>query len=392
MKTIEKRLSLFSAAALLLLGGCIHNAGAQVLESALLKNAPDTYTVKKGDTLWGISGRFLAAPAQWPAIWKMNRSAIVNPDLIYPGDQLALVRGPNGASLSIMRSGSLLSSVENNGVVRLSPKMRDEEDAMQAIPAIPYEAIGPFLRSGLVVSATELENAPIILATEEGRINLGAGGKAYASVPESINAIGKSFEIYHPGVEIVDPVTNEILGYEAVRVGAAHLTKAATASRPATIRIDSSVQEIGLGDKLQPVMTVTSTNFIPHPADPAIHGRVVKLRDNINTQSKKKVEDNEAQFETESGPLSIVLLSQGTAAGLEAGNVLTLRKASKVLNKRNTFGFDAGDRVKNIKTTLPEEDYGQVMVFRTFERVSYAIVLKTDLSVNVGDEFGASKE
>ena len=153
---------------LILLLGPLGSAFAASSED-LQETAPDTYTVVRGDTLWGISARFLKQPWRWPELWKMNQDQIRNPHLIYPGDVIVLDRSAREARLRLVQSGT----------VKLSPRVRVEPLAAQAVPSISPAAIAPFLSKPLVVGQDELASAPRIVATQESRVALGTGDIAY---------------------------------------------------------------------------------------------------------------------------------------------------------------------------------------------------------------------
>src|SRR4051812_48328619 len=162
-------------------------AGGKVTQADLQADAPDKYTVVKGDTLWGISGKFLKDPWKWPQVWNLNRDQIKDPHWIYPGDVIKLDR--NGPSLSVNSrdgvgadgnvgpsGGTSAEAVAN--VVKLDPRIRTEP-LEEAIPSIPGNAIGPFLTRPLIAEAGALQVAPQILAVEENRVLIGAGDAAY---------------------------------------------------------------------------------------------------------------------------------------------------------------------------------------------------------------------
>ena len=176
-------------------------AGALAASSEdLRQNAPDSYTVQRGDTLWGISGRFLKEPWRWPEIWKMNQDQIRNPHLIYPGDVIVLDRSGRDVQLRLSRN-----------TVRLSPKVRVEPLAAKAVPTISPADIEPFLSKPLVVGANELDSAARIIATDEDRVALGAGDVAY--VEGVTKEQGAAWSIYRRGDPLIDPDTDETLRY-----------------------------------------------------------------------------------------------------------------------------------------------------------------------------------
>jgi hypothetical protein len=310
----------------------------------LQDSAPDRYTVVKGDTLWGIAGRFLQDPWKWPQIWKMNRQEIRNPHRIYPGDVIVLDR--SGPSLR------LLSAVRPT--VKLSPQVRTEPTD-HSIPSISPSDIGPFLSQPLVIEENGLEQAPRIVSAEESRVMLGAGNIAYV---EGIkDGAATHWQIYRPGQALVDPDTKEVLGYQAIYLGNAALVRPGT---PATIRITKSTEEINVGDRLVPAPPVSFPSYVPHAPENPVSGRIVAALGGM------------AEF----GQNAIVAINKGNRDHIEVGHVLAL--------------YRAGETVKSSaspegKVTLPSERYGLVFVFRTFDKVSYALVVHTSRPVKLQD-------
>lgn len=310
----------------------------------LQDNAPDRYTVVKGDTLWGISGRFLKDPWKWPQLWKMNRKEIRNPHRIYPGDVLVLDR--NGPFLRLVRT--------ERPTVKLSPRVR-VEDAGQAIPGISPADIGPFLSQPLVIEENGLDKAPRIIRTEEGRVILGAGNTAYVEgiKPED----GDHWQIYRPGQALVDPDTNEVLGYQAIYLGNAQVIRE---GEPATIRITQSTEEINVGDRLVQAPPVGFPSYVPHAPEGQVKGRIVAALGGI------------AEF----GQNAIIAINQGSREQMEVGHVLALYRAGETVKAQ----LDSKDTL-----TLPDERYGLAFVFRTFDKVSYALVVRTNRPVQLLD-------
>lgn len=310
----------------------------------LQDNAPDRYTVVKGDTLWSISGRFLKDPWKWPQLWKMNRKEIKNPHRIYPGDVLVLDR--NGPSLRVISA--------ERPTVKLSPRVRAEQSD-QSIPSISPADIGPFLSQPLVIEENGLDKAPRIISTEEGRVVLGAGNTAYVEgiKPED----GDNWQIYRPGKALVDPETKEILGYQAIYLGNAQLTRDGT---PATVRITKSTEEINVGDRLVPAPPVAFPSYVPHAPEGQVKGRIVTALGGI------------AEF----GQNAIVAINKGNRDQIEVGHVLALYRAGETVKSESA---------PDGKLTLPNERYGLVFVFRTFDKVSYALVVRTNRPVVLND-------
>ncbi len=339
-------------------------------------DAPDRYTVRKGDTLWGISGKFFKEPWRWPEIWRLNKDEIRNPHLIYPGDVVVFDRA----------SGRLT-------IQRLEPRVREEKLAGEAIPSIPPRLIEPFLTRPLVIEFGGLDNAPEIVATELGRYNVGQGGKVYA------NGISKSNEelwfVYRQGQPIIDPDTDRTLGFEAVNLGIARVTKR---GEPSTLVITSGNREITRGDRLVAVGPSVVFNYIPRKPDRMIDARVSRISDSeFDTRTEVygdtvrgedpwayAAEDKVGTFRREAGPLQIVILNKGMADGVELGNVLALYRSVTLSYDKSVGPFYMGKpRPENV--TLPEERYGLVFVFRTFQHVSFALVVQASEPVTPRD-------
>jgi len=335
-------------------------------------DAPDRYTVRKGDTLWGISSRFLKEPWQWPHVWRLNSQQIRNPHLIYPGDVIVFDRA----------TGTL--SIE-----RASPRVREERLAGEAIPSIPPRIIEPFLTQPLVVEPDGLKNAPEIVATELGRYNVGQGNRVYAEgISESTEPL---WFMYRQGRAIVDPDTKRTLGFEATNLGTARVTKR---GHPSTLDIVKSTREVSEGDRLVAVGPTRVVNYVPHKPATNIDARVVMISDGESDtrsdiygaeQANYLQDDSQVgSFRREAGPLQVVILNKGAKDGLELGHVLALYRSFVVRNDRSIGAFYMGEPRKP-DVTLPENRYGLLFVFRTFENVSFALVVHASEPVTPRD-------
>lgn len=387
---IIKRYALLSMGAAVIMMTLSGKALADVSPDDVHHNAPKEYVVKKGDTLWTISGKFLKSPRFWPAIWNMNRETIKDPHWIYPGDVIEMRVVDGRVSLSIRRFGNDGKVArESDDMVIWSPAKRYEESDKKAIATIPQDAIGPFLRKELIIASDDLALSPTIVAIEEGRMNLAAGGKAYVDVRGATIANDRVFDVFRNSVPVLDIDGVTVLGHEASYLGSAHVTRqpANGGTGPATIKIDTSVQEIGLGDRLMPVNVGAVSEFIPHEAEKKIDGHVLKLREGqISLSQTRSSVGFEKVYQDEAGPLSIVLLNRGSIHGVEQGHVLRLSRSSKTIIAKNSLGLSNGSWVAP-PTVIPEETYGEMMVFKVFDGLSYAIVLKGSTPVNAGDSF-----
>ena len=370
----------------------------RVTQADLQPDAPDQYTVVKGDTLWGISGRFLKDPWKWPQIWQMNQDQIRNPHRIYPGDVIRLDRSGGDPRLTLNAAGGTGAADASANVVKMDPRVR-VEPLETSIPTIPGAAIAPFLARSLIIEADGLNTAPAILATEEERVVIGAGDTAYADRISSNDTL--NWQIYRPGTPIRDLDTNEILGYEAKYIGDARVRKF---GNPTTLHVLKARQEVNRGDRLQPAREVVLPNYVPHAPSTQIQGRVLAVDGGVS----------------EFGQWQIVTLNRGTRDGISVGHVFaTARKGSVVSVSRdgdfygglrrmvgmdvhvtpvpvvpdpprNTAPVDdpkAGVAIETGPLTLPNERTGVLLVFRAFDRISYGIVMRATRPMFVGDLF-----
>ena len=335
-------------------------AQAGVPLSDLSPNAPDSHTVRPGDTLWGISGMFLKSAWRWPELWGMNLNEIRNPHLIYPGQTLVLEKVDGRARLRL--AGNTGGAPTNT--VRLSPRVRSELLDNGAIAAIPLNLIGPFLTEAAVFNANELDTAPRVVATQEGRVMVSRGETAYVR-----GELGgaRDFRLFRQLVPLVDPLTKEVLGYEGRFVGTAEVTRPADTSSavivPATFRVTSTRLEAIVGDRLSPVPQQELVAYVPRaPANP-IDGRIVSIYgDGLRA-----------------GQNQVVSINKGQRDGMQRGHVLALWRS----------GQGAVDTTSGGKTLikLPDERHGLLFVFRVFDRVSYALILNVQDPVRSGDRF-----
>ena len=314
----------------------------------LVDNPPDQHVVVRGDTLWGISGKFLKEPWRWPEIWNMNREQIRNPHLIYPGQVVYLDRSSNSPRL---RLGKPVS-----GTDKLSPQIYSES-SQKAIPSIPPNIIEPFLSQPLVVDEGQLDNVPRIVAGPEYRGMMGNGDPAFATGIADASVL--RWNIFRPGKPLIDPDNGQTIGYEAFFLGNARLVQA---GEPAALQIVTAKEEIMRGDRLMPAPPPNIISYVPHRADVEVAGRVMTIYGGVN----------------EGGKASVVSLNRGTNDGLEVGHVLGL------FRNRISQAIDQ-DTMQRVDTPIPEERYALVFVFRVFSKVSYALVLESSRPVTIGD-------
>ena len=341
-------------------------AQAGVPLSDLAPNAPDSHTVQRGDTLWGISGLFLKTPWRWPELWGMNLEQIRNPHLIYPGQVLVLEKIDGRARLRLAQGPA---GQAPTNTVRLSPRVRSELLDNGAIAAIPLNLIGPFLNEAMVFESNELESAPRIVATQEGRVMVSRGETAYV---RGDLAGARDFRLFRQLRPLLDPLTREVLGYEGRFVGTAEFVRAgdmvAGASGknvvvPATFTVTSTRLEAGVGDRLSPVPQQELVAYVPHPPTAPVDGRIVSIYGEG----------------LRAGQNQVVALNRGKRDGIERGHVLALWRAG-----REAVDTTGAERVA---MRLPDEQHGLLFVFRVFERVSYALILSVREPVSAGDRF-----
>ncbi|MFP5409505.1 MAG: LysM peptidoglycan-binding domain-containing protein [Gammaproteobacteria bacterium] len=363
----------------------------------LQDNAPDRYVVVKGDTLWDISGKFLKDPWRWPQIWNLNREEIKNPHWIYPGDLIVLDRSGAEPRLKLVRG-------DQNGLptVKVSPGVRTTEIARDAIPAIPIRVIHPFLSQPRVVPQDAFNDAPYILGTNAERVILGAGDDAFATGGK---AGVTNWNVLRPGKALKDPETGEVLGQEVEYLGDA---RTLVEGAPQKIRITQSAQEILPKDKLLEAVDTTTFEYAPRAPGQTINGRIISAYGGMS----------------DSGRYQTVVLNRGSRDGLEPGHVLAVyREGQAVAMTRDEAdrmtwvnekakGVPEGaawlyndvrclkpegkvtyDQAADLRSTfrstclttrsenavkLPDARSGLLMVYRVYERVSYALIMQSD--------------
>jgi hypothetical protein len=338
-------------------------AQAGVPLADLAPNAPDTYTVKRGDTLWDISKLFLRSPWRWPELWGMNLEQIRNPHLIFPGQVLVLEKVDGRARLR------LADGERPSDTVKLSPRVRSEPLGDGAIPAVPLHLIAPFLNEAVVFNTDELALAPRVVAAQESRVLMGRGDTAYV-----IGDLGdrRDWRVFREAKPLRDPTTKEILGYEARYLGTAEYVRAGETATdaggkphvvPASFVITSIREEVGLGDRLAPVPPREFASYVPHAPAKPIAGQIVSIYGEALT----------------AGQNQIVALNRGASDGLERGHVLALWRDGE-------WTVDKTDP-KRPTLKLPDERHGMLFVFSAFDRVSYALILNVQQPVKAGDRF-----
>ncbi|HEY4542252.1 MAG TPA: LysM peptidoglycan-binding domain-containing protein [Noviherbaspirillum sp.] len=339
--------------------------GAQTARCSFRADAPDQHTVVRGDTLWDISGRFLQRPWCWPQVWGMNRNQIHDPHWIYPGQIVYFNRSTGRLQLDKPGTGS-----DGRGMptVKLSPQIRTEGLARDAIPAIPAHAIEPFLSQPLAVGENELQGAARIVATQEDRVLLGKGDIAYVVGDLQGHS---DFQVFRPGGPLKDPQTGEILAYEAIYLGTAKVERPAQAQDEAhVLRVVSLQQEMGVGDRLLPTPPTPLLNYVPHPPAQPVEAQIMSIYGGVS----------------QAGQNQIVSINRGSKHGVERANVLTLHRFGGVVADRGEMrnsGWFGRPEPKMVR--LPDHEYGSLFVFRVFDNISYGLVMQVSDSVKIGD-------
>jgi LysM repeat protein len=318
-------------------------------------NAPKSYTVKRGDTLWGIASMFLKDPWLWPEVWYINPK-VANPHLIYPGDVLTLAYAGNGSPQIRLQQG---------GPARLDPRLRSSPlDA--AIPTIPYSSIAAFLSRPTVVTQDQLKSAPYVLAFREEHLVGGSGHEIYV---RDLNAgANERFTVVHIGDELRDPDDGKVVGYEGIYTATALVSKP---GNPAKAVLTDTARETLTGDKLIATDTDVPVNFRLRAPQNDIHGSIIDVID--STQAI--------------GQYDVVVINRGKRHGVDAGVILAVDQAGAIVTDRDSgkgwshvFGTSFDPKVK-----LPDERGGTLLVFKSFDRVSYALVVGALTELHVGD-------
>lgn len=319
---------------------------------AFRPDAPDQHLVVAGDTLWSISGHFLEHAWCWPQVWGLNRDEIAHPHWIYPG-QIVYFDRVNGR----LRLGTPIGGTQP-GASGLGPQVRTNSLGEQAIASIPPSIIEPFLSKPLVISEDELKNNARIMATQEGRVIVGHGDRAY--VRGDLQG-ENNFQVYRPGKALIDPDTKKPLGWEAIYLGTVRLTHTAkTADEASTVEVVTMKEEMGVGDRLRPAEEAPFINYVPHPPAQEVSARIMSIYEGVNN----------------AGQNQIVSVNRGKNAGLDVGTVLQLYRYGP-------YVADPTDGKKMVK--LPDEEYGALFIFRVFDNISYGLIMEVRDAAQVGD-------
>jgi hypothetical protein len=327
----------------------------------VLPQAPKTYVVKKGDTLWGIASMYLEDPWRWPDIWYANPT-IKNPHLIYPGDELMLGYINGHPTLTVVRNGKVVNEIAATPtslpVEKLEPEVRYEA-LNQAIPTIPLNSIHQFLSGTRVVSKDELKNSGYLLRSLDGRPAVGVGGEVYARGLKTVD--GSRYNLYRLGDKYVDPNSGDTLGYEATYIGDGSVERWGD---PSKVLLTATAQEAMAGDRFLPVTAQQlNQNYLPHAPAKVVEGDIIAVLGGV----------------AEIGQYEVVVLDRGTDSGLDAGTVLGIYGRGKKISDPYAYG-NLSSSVK-----LPEEREGTLLVFRTYQKVSYGLVMEAKREIHLLD-------
>jgi hypothetical protein len=327
--------------------------GQQPPSPVLNPRHPESYVVQRGDTLWDIASMFLRDPWYWPEIWQINPQ-VENPHLIFPGDTLSLAYLDDGRPVVQVERGPQVAE-GGGGFERLSPRVRSQP-LEEAIATIPYETIAAFLSRPRIIEKDEIDDLPYIVAHREGLIG-SAGRDVYVrGVEEPVGAV---YNVVELGQELVDPDDNDLLGYQGIYVGQGRLDRAGD---PGTLRMLETEREAIVGNYLMEEEDVQSLNFLPRSPDGEIDGRIISVVSGVSLI----------------GQFQVVVINRGTEAGLEPGHVLRVYQTGRTIRDRQTGAI--GQKVR-----LPDEPAGTMMVFRTSERLSYALIMEATTPIALLD-------
>jgi len=309
----------------------------------LAEGHPNEYVVQVGDTLWDISATFLRDPWFWPEIWYVNPD-IENPHLIYPGDVLGLVYIDGQTRITNVRASTY----------RMSPQAR-VTPLSQAISSIPFEDVAAFLSSGLVLEKKQADALPYLLDTRGDHLIASAGNEIYVRGITN-DTPGARYNIVHVGDPLVDPDDNRLIGYHGILIGEGSLRRAGD---PATVALTRTNQEAKMGDRLLPAAVDVPLNFYPRSPSTTIDGRIISVVGGVSLI----------------GQYQVVVMNRGSGNGLSVGDVLSVFQTGRVVE----------DRVGGGKVKLPDEAAGTIMVFKTYDRISYGLVMEATQAIHIHD-------
>ena len=309
----------------------------------LAEGAPNEYVVQVGDTLWDIAATFLKDPWFWPEIWYVNPD-IENPHLIYPGDVLGLVYIDGQPRITNVRASTY----------RLSPQAR-VTPLSESITSIPYEDVAAFLSSGVILEKAQVDSLPYLLATRGDHLIASAGNEVYVRGVTEVRP-GARYNVVKVGDPLYDPDDNRLIGYQGITVGDGSLRRGGD---PATVALTDTNREATPGDRLLPEAVDIPLNFFPRSPSTNVEGRIISVVDGV----------------TQIGQYQVVVMNRGTSNGLSVGDVLTVWQTGETID----------DRIGGGSVRLPDEAAGTIMVFKTYDRISYGLVMEATQAIHIHD-------
>jgi hypothetical protein len=336
------------------------NSAPTTIDAGIINpNAPKSYTVKRGDTLWGIASTFLRDPWLWPEVWYINPQ-VANPHLIYPGDTLALAFG---------RDGKPMIRLEQGGAARLDPRLRSSP-LDGAIPTIPYAAISAFLNRPSVLTKDQIRDAPHVVAFRDEHLVAGTGHEVY--IADLKAAQNSRYSVVHVGDELRDPDDNKVVGYQGIYTATALVSQVGEPTK--ALLIDTAIETVQ-GDKVFATDLDVPLNFMLRAPRNDVHGRIISVID--GTQ--------------DIGQYQIVVINRGKRHGIDAGHVLAVDTAGKVV--RDVYGKQPGyarflggaGTSFAPKVKLPDERAGTLLVFKSYDRLSYGLIIGANNVIRVQD-------
>ncbi|XQW85164.1 LysM peptidoglycan-binding domain-containing protein [Thalassotalea piscium] len=349
-------------------------------EVLLNKNAPSKYVVKKGDTLWDISGIFLEEPWLWPKIWRLNPD-IENPHLIYPGDELSLVYDENGVPMLVkVDDATKMDSPKGKPTYKWSPQARTSLKEQNPVSSLPLHVIAPFIKYNTILSVSDVESSPYVIGGEEGYKSNIDGFKTYVNGDLEE---GKSYAIYKKGRAIVDPETEAVISYHATLVGTGKALRKGNKENkePATIFVEGATREIRASDILKPVNEgqLLPSLFTMQAPEDGVSGSIIETSSGLR----------------EFGKLEVVYLNRGAKDHIKQGDLLTIKRLSpgiietengpEYIKDTSRWVQMAADNRSEYK--MPTESIGQMMVFKVFDEVSLALILNSEKPLKLQDTF-----
>ena len=309
----------------------------------LAEGHPNEYVVQVGDTLWDISATFLKDPWFWPEIWYVNPD-IENPHLIYPGDVLGLVYINGQTRITNVRASTY----------RMSPQAR-VTPLSQAVTSIPFEDVAAFLSSGVVLEKKQADALPYLLETRGDHLMASAGNEIYVRGITNDTPSAR-YNVVHIGDPLIDPDDNRLIGYHGILIGEGSLRRTGD---PATVALTSTTQEAIPGDRLLAAAVDVPLNFFPRTPSTTVDGRIIWVVGGVSLI----------------GQYQVVVMNRGSSNGLSVGDVLAVFQTGKTVKDR----FSGG------KVKLPDEEAGTIMVFKTYDRISYGLVMEATQAIHIHD-------